>query len=204
MSLVTLFVMVPVGFGLTLWLHKDNNGKLTNLVADIEGLHHTAPVWEDDPMTFKPERWQGLAGMDTKGYMPFGESPFRCPARQHKKYSVAIPFGVTMIAVLTGCFVEAMGDEWCLNEQDIPPVSEPLRNGREDYDKVALRRTKPSAVDIAPNNAAEPEKTAAKAGAPKADYEEAKAGEETEAGEETKIEQNDSKGLHGEGTVLQS
>jgi hypothetical protein len=86
-------------------MHQDEDGERTSKTADIEKLHHEAPIWNNKPMTFKPERWQALEGMNTKGYMPFGEHPFRCPARQHK--NVAMPFGVAMIAVLTGCFIDS-------------------------------------------------------------------------------------------------
>ena len=129
------------------------------LTADIELLHHTAPVWGDDPLTFRPERWTTLDGMDTVGYMPFGCSPFNCPAKQHRENKVAMPFGVSMIAVLTGCFIEAMAGEWHLDERHIPPVSQPLCNGRTSYANVSLLRVKSGTADLATNAITDAEKT---------------------------------------------
>ena len=128
------------------------------LTADIERMHHTAPVWGEDPLTFRPERWTTLNGMDQTGYMPFGCAPFNCPAKRHK--GVEIPFGVTMIAVLTGCFIEAMADEWRLDEQYIPSISKPLCNGRKSYAEVSLVRLKPEATDITSNVVDEPKMAA--------------------------------------------
>jgi len=178
-------------------LHKDTSGKLTNLTADIEGLHHTASVWNNDPMSFKPERWQALEGMDTKGYMPFGEAPFRCLARHHKEDRVAIPFDVTMIAVLAGCFIEAMADKWYLDEQYVPPVTEPLKNGREDYNKVSLHRPKPGAAGLASNTIDEPDTVAANTGSDNTG-EKATVDEETKADDEPKIKLNEANVSDGE------
>lgn len=128
------------------------------LTADIELMHHTASVWGEDPLTFRPERWTTLNGMDQTGYMPFGCAPFNCPAKKHK--GVEIPFGVTIIAVLTGCFIEAMADEWRLDEQYIPSVGKPLCNGRKSYAEVSLVRLKLEATDVTSNVVDEPKKAA--------------------------------------------
>ena len=51
--------------------------------ANIEELHHTAPNWKPDPMSFRPERWVKLNnGIRTQGFMPFGSTPFNCPAKR--------------------------------------------------------------------------------------------------------------------------
>lgn len=126
--------------------------------AKIEEMHHTEPVWNPDPLTFRPERWTTLDGMDQTGYMRFGCRPFNCPAKEHRK--VEIPFGVTMIAVLTACFIEAMVGEWRLGEEGIPPISKPLCNGRTSYAEVTLHPLKPKAADITSNMVDELEKTA--------------------------------------------
>lgn len=112
------------------------------LTADIEKLHHTAPVWNPDPKTFRSERWTTLSGMNTKGFMPFACDPFICPAKQHNVNTKGIvtPFGVTMIAVLTGCFVEAMGSNWCLKGEGIPAADKLIGNLREDCSTVTLYR----------------------------------------------------------------
>jgi hypothetical protein len=131
-------------------MHTDRIGHGERvLTADIELLHHTAPVWGEDPLAYRPERWATLNGMDQTGYMPFGCAPFNCPAKQHEK--VEIPFGVTMIAVLTGCFIEAMAGEWRLGEEGIPSISKPLCNGRKSYAEVSLYRLKSKAADITSN-----------------------------------------------------
>lgn len=67
-----------------------------------------------------------------------------------------------MIAVLTGRFIEAMGDEWRLGEQDIPTISKPLCNGRRGYAKVSLHRVEPKAANSTSNMVDEPEKAATK------------------------------------------
>lgn len=71
-----------------------------------------------------------------------------------------MPFGVSMIAVLTGPFIEAMADKWHLDEQDIPSVSKPLCNGRGSYANVSLRRIIPIANGLAANPVAELEEAA--------------------------------------------
>lgn len=42
-----------------------------------------------------------------------------------------------MIAVLTGCFIEATAGKWRLDEQGIPSVSQPTGNGRDEYNRVS-------------------------------------------------------------------
>lgn len=118
---------------------KYDDGSTCLKSANIEEMHHKAPTWKPDPESFRPERWTALPnGIHTKGFMPFGCYPFNCPAKQ--SWKVPIPFGVSMIAVLAGCFIEAMGDEWCLIGEQIPPASDPIRNGREDCSEVSLYR----------------------------------------------------------------
>lgn len=118
---------------------KYDDGSTHIKSANIEKMHHTAPTWKPDPESFRPERWTAHPnGIHTKGFMPFGCYPFNYPAKQ--SWKVPIPFGVSMIAVLTGCFVEAMGDEWYLVGEEIPPASDPINNGREDCSEVFLHR----------------------------------------------------------------
>jgi hypothetical protein len=119
----------------------------------------TALIWGDDALSFRPERWIVLTkGVNTPGFMPFGEKPFRCPARQTQdEYS---PFGVMMIAVLTGCFIEAMAGKWRLDGQHIPDANQPMGNNRDDYKGVSLLRLEPAADEFASNAAAQPEKLA--------------------------------------------
>lgn len=140
--------------------HKDpDTGAVRPLTADIENMHHTAPIWADDALNFRPERWIVLTkGVNTPGFMPFGEKPFRCPARQTQ--DEYWPFGVMMIAVLTGCFIEAMAGKWRLDGQHIPDANQPMGNNRDDYKGVFLLRLKPAADEFASNAAAQPEKLA--------------------------------------------
>jgi hypothetical protein len=140
--------------------HKDpDTGAVRSLTADIENMHHTAPIWGDDALSFRPERWIVLTkGVNTPGFMPFGEKPFRCPARQTQ--DEYWPFGVMMIAVLTGCFIEAMAGKWRLDGQHIPDADQPMGNNRDDYKRVSLLRLKPAADELASNAAAQPGKLA--------------------------------------------
>jgi hypothetical protein len=168
-------------------------GAVRPLTADIEEMHHTAPIWGNDPKSFRPERWIDLTeGVNTRGFMPFGEKPFRCPARQTQ--GGYMPFGVTMIAVLTGCFIEAMADKWRLDGQEIPSASRPMGNGRDDYDRVALLRIKPDGADLASNFDDEPATTATE------ETEAEKTEAETTEAETTEVEKTEAEKTEAEKT----
>jgi hypothetical protein len=96
-------------------------------------------VWQDEPNSFVPERWVGLAEGHDDGYMPFGASPFNCPAKRYK--NVPMPFGPSMVALLVRVLVEVTHCSWVING-DFPGKRCPLDTGREAYSGAVLRRQK--------------------------------------------------------------
>ena len=130
-------------------MHMNPDGSSRVIAADIEGMHHTADTWQPDPLVFRPERWILLDGMDTRDFLPFGNSPFNCPARRHKNDFPDVPFGVSMVAALTGSMVEAMGEKWYLRPGDFPPSEMQLHNNREDYSEVFVYRIEEETGEVA-------------------------------------------------------
>ncbi|PPJ59800.1 hypothetical protein CBER1_04343 [Cercospora berteroae] len=121
---------------------EDENGEAYSIAADIESMQRDASVWEGDPLTFRPERWIDISGEDEK-WLPFGAKPFRCPAKQ--SLNVYIPFGVSMIAVLTGALLEATENRWEYSGEALPDVGIPLDTDREAYREAELRKIKSQA-----------------------------------------------------------
>jgi hypothetical protein len=117
--------------------HRSDNGQKTNVAADIEAMQRDPTIWQSKPDVFSPERWIGVeAGYDI-GYMPFGASPFNCPAKRHK--NVAMPFGPSMIALLVGALYEATMFKWHIRGA-FPKRDRPLDTDREAYSTAILRR----------------------------------------------------------------
>ncbi|CAK1359182.1 unnamed protein product [Cercospora beticola] len=121
---------------------EDENGTAYSMAADIESMQRDASIWEGDPLTFRPERWIDISGEDEK-WLPFGAKPFRCPAKQ--SFNVYIPFGVSMIAVLTGALLEATENRWEYFGQALPDAGVPLDTDREAYQEAELRKIKSQA-----------------------------------------------------------
>ncbi|ORY10228.1 hypothetical protein BCR34DRAFT_567083, partial [Clohesyomyces aquaticus] len=73
-------------------------------IADIEGLHRDEEVWGPDADCFRPSRWESLSpeSEQLKAWMPFGGSPFVCPAKPE--------FGPRMIGILVAALVEVFSD----------------------------------------------------------------------------------------------
>ncbi|KAJ6095094.1 hypothetical protein N7467_002607 [Penicillium canescens] len=72
------------------------------LAADIEGCHTRSDIWGPDALEFHPRRWMALTMEQKEAFMPFGSSPFQCPA--------ARTFAPRMIGVLVGALLFAFDD----------------------------------------------------------------------------------------------
>lgn len=117
--------------------YRSDDGRQINVSADIEAMQRDPSIWQDRQDMFIPERWIGLGEGFDEGYMPFGASPFNCPAKRHK--NVPIPFGPSMLALLVGTLIETTFLAWDVDE-DVPERGCPLDTDREAYREVVLRR----------------------------------------------------------------
>lgn len=117
--------------------HRDAGDQKTNVSADVEAMQRDSDVWKEQPDIFKPERWAGKEEGYDQGYMPFGASPFNCPAKRWR--NVPMPFGVSMIALLVGTLIEATDVNWEI-DGDFPDKEEPLDTDREAYGAAVLQR----------------------------------------------------------------
>jgi hypothetical protein len=121
--------------------YRSDDGQKTNVSADVEAMQRDPIVWKEEPGMFVPERWIGLREGHDKAYMPFGASPFNCPAKRYK--NVPMPFGPSMIALLVGVLVEATHSRWDMHGH-FPDKDCPLDTDREAYRTAVLRRQKRS------------------------------------------------------------
>ncbi|KAG9682618.1 hypothetical protein KCU95_g14153, partial [Aureobasidium melanogenum] len=116
--------------------HRSADGQKTTVSADIEAMQRDPSIWHNQPNIFNPERWIGIEDGHAKGYMPFGVSPFNCPAKRWK--NVPMPFGLSMIALLVAALLETT-DKWEV-QGDFPDKAWPLGTDREAYGAAVLRR----------------------------------------------------------------
>ncbi|KAI5196234.1 hypothetical protein E4T39_07860 [Aureobasidium subglaciale] len=115
--------------------HRNARGQKTNVSADIEAMQRDPAIWKDQPNVFLPERWIGVEFGYDEGYMPFGASPFNCPAKRSK--NVPMPFGLSMIALLVGALLEVTEGAWKVYGE-FPDREQPLDTDREAYSTVVL------------------------------------------------------------------
>lgn len=95
--------------------------------ADIEGCHMRSDIWGSDAERFNPKRWSALTPAQGDAFMPFGCSPFECPAKPI--------FGPRMIGVLVGALLAALEDKertktWDLDCEDVS-VLEHFTSGKK-------------------------------------------------------------------------
>jgi hypothetical protein len=128
------------------------------LSADIETCQRFELLGDDDPLTFRPERWQNIyvgerqdlydqkeadykilkkklkLAEEKVGYMPFA---LYC-ASDHANTR---DFASKMIALLVAVLCDRLGDDWELEESgSLPPTGTPLGSGRVDYEELRLKR----------------------------------------------------------------
>jgi hypothetical protein len=114
--------------------YRSARGTSTLATADVEGLHRDENIWGPDAQMFIPSRWTGakITTEQTKAWMPFGASPFLCPAKPD--------FGPRMIANLVAALVSAFGDdkfelleEGSRGQKEVVRFEGPLCSGRNSY-----------------------------------------------------------------------
>lgn len=133
-------------------IHRVFDGN--QMSADIEACHRSALLGQDDPLIFRPERWQTICpelrarvftgekgankllktGEESLGFMPFA---FVCAADRKETGS----FGMKLIALLVAVVSDGLGEKWGLtNERELPDHDTPLRTDRQAYEKLQLKR----------------------------------------------------------------
>ncbi|KAF2465148.1 uncharacterized protein BDR25DRAFT_328768 [Lindgomyces ingoldianus] len=122
---------------------------------DIEKIHRSKLLGQDDPLVFRPERWQSIGAEfrppqvavddevaktrlreleEELGFMPFA---FRCPAGKGETRG----FGWKMIALLVGVISDGLDSDWELkNGGALPQIGTPLASDREAYTDLELKR----------------------------------------------------------------
>lgn len=113
-------------------------------VADIEGLHRNIDIWCSDAYCFRPSRWADISqeSKQFKAWMPFGASPFLCPAKPD--------FGPRMIGTLVAALVEAFRDKRYelripgpRGRMDLAEFHGPLCSKRDSYEDLFVEVNAP-------------------------------------------------------------
>ena len=60
--------------------HMTSKAEPEVIAADIEACHRLTTVWGDDSDKYKPARWFSANAAMNRAFMPFGGSPYLCPA----------------------------------------------------------------------------------------------------------------------------
>ncbi|KAL9010833.1 MAG: hypothetical protein Q9173_004268 [Seirophora scorigena] len=75
------------------------------VAADVEACHRLPQVWGEDSNRYRPARWTSANKSMHRAFMPFGGSPWICPASS--------TFGPMMIGVLVAAFASIISaGEW--------------------------------------------------------------------------------------------
>ncbi|KAH8423322.1 uncharacterized protein LDX57_001080 [Aspergillus melleus] len=108
----------------------------TTYAADVEACHLSPEIWGPDAAVFNPMRWSSLTKAQEVAFMPFGATPFQCPARPS--------FGPRAIGLLAGVILRELRNEWTLNKGSdtvkVPELKGRLSNERGAYSDLFLVR----------------------------------------------------------------
>lgn len=136
-------------------VHREYDGELVR--ADIEACHRSKLLGGNDPLVFRPERWQQIlkeerekaseadqggggkrndlkTGETNLGFMPFATT-CRANTRETKG------FGMKMIMMLVAVLCDGLGDGWKVEDEgSLPPLGMALESGREAYLDLTLEK----------------------------------------------------------------
>ncbi|KAI4164310.1 MAG: hypothetical protein LQ342_001956 [Letrouitia transgressa] len=121
-------------------LHLAGKPKPEIFAADIEACQRDARIWGEDCYQFVPSRWRNLSVDARNSFMPFGERPFVCPAKQD--------FGPRLIGVLVAALVtnfsKSQWNHYLEGEHDTQFKNDepylPLKTDRGDYSEMMVWR----------------------------------------------------------------
>ncbi|KAL9580935.1 MAG: hypothetical protein Q9212_004196 [Teloschistes hypoglaucus] len=92
-------------------MHMPSKDEGEVVAADIEACQRLQSIWGDESHRYQPARWNTVTATMEKAYMPFGGSPYKCPASTN--------FGPRMIGILVAAFVSKLRvSGWQLVFQD--------------------------------------------------------------------------------------
>lgn len=121
-------------------LHLAGKPKPEIFAANIEACQRDPRIWGRDCSRFVPSRWRSLSDDARKSFMPFGEKPFVCPAKQD--------FGLRLIGVLVAALVTHFskskwdhyleGEHGMRFKNDDPEFA--LKTDRRDYAELTVFR----------------------------------------------------------------
>ncbi|KAL9132168.1 MAG: hypothetical protein Q9217_000102 [Psora testacea] len=122
-------------------LHMTDKTEPEIVAADIEACHLDQTTWGEDASGFRPDRWKNIHPEAQAAFMPFGGSPFVCPAKQD--------FGPRMIGLLIASFAaQVQREEWFLGIDEGPcsdrwneiTAETHLATARGAYELIAIFR----------------------------------------------------------------
>lgn len=126
------------------------NDEIKRVAADIEGTQRSTNPWGDDPLIFRPERWNernlNNSEVEQRAFLAFSNPPFACPARRRYLKTKSdgtqkpvLPFGIAMIALIVGFMIAGTVNNWDV-VGELPPKDQPLETDRESYHDLLLRK----------------------------------------------------------------
>lgn len=121
-------------------VHREYHGQLVR--ADIEACHRSKLLCGNDPLVFRPERWQHICkeeGDKKTAEKKLGFMPFATFCRADNKRTRG--FAMKMIVMLVAVLCDGLGDDWKVaDEGSLPPLGVALESGREAYLDLTLEK----------------------------------------------------------------